>query len=365
LALDLRESTAEYVGLEVIQTKHIYHERQCACGHWTRAEPGHCDGDEQWRVALSERHLVGPLLIGLLCALSLRLRLSRRRIQEFLGDWLGLQLSVATINQCLHEAARALEPVLEEQLLPDVRTSDLIHADETSWKEQGRLLWLWVFTTATTTVFAIGRRSQDLLHGVLGAVLTGWLMSDGYWAYRDYENRLRCLTHLLRKARGLEESLDREAQRFGKALRMTIEAIMEAVYAAREGPPSMALREQFAEQLLALLDLCIAHSEAKHEKTRALARELLNDWNTFWIVLEHPELPLTNNLAERVLRHWVIARRISYGTRTPQGSRAFTVLASVIETCRQRGHLPWPYIAEALRQRRQGNPVPLIPPAYA
>jgi hypothetical protein len=109
----------------------------------------------------------------------------------------------------------------------------------------------------------------------------------------------------------------------------------------------------------------MAHSEAKHEKTRALARELLNDWNTFWIVLEHPELPLTNNLAERALRHWVIARRISYGTRTPQGSRAFTVLASVIETCRQRGHLPWPYIAEALRQRRQGNPVPLLPPAYA
>jgi len=48
LAIDLRENTAEYVGLEVIQTKHIYHESQCTCGHWTRAEPGHCDGDENW-----------------------------------------------------------------------------------------------------------------------------------------------------------------------------------------------------------------------------------------------------------------------------------------------------------------------------
>jgi hypothetical protein len=57
-------------------------------------------------------------------------------------------------------------------------------------------------------------------------------------------------------------------------------------------------------------------------------------------MLEHPELLLTNDLAERPLRHWVIARRISYGTRNPQGSRAFTVLASVIETCRQRG---WPF----------------------
>ena len=70
-----------------------------------------------------------------------------------------------------------------------------------------------------------------------------------------------------------------------------------------------------------------------------------------------------NNLAERALRHWVIARRISYGTRNPQGSRAFTLLASVIETCRLRGQLPWPYIAEVLRQRRQGNAAPALPAA--
>jgi hypothetical protein len=355
LVIDLRELSADRAGLQVIQTKQIYHERHCQCGHWTRAEPGHCAEDAQWSVALSERHLIGALLVALICALSLRMRLSRRRIQEFLHDWLGLQLGVATINQCLHEAARALEPVVEEQLLAEVRNSDLLHADETSWKEHGRLLWLWVFTTATTTVFTIGRRSQELLHGVLGTVIDGWLMSDGYWAYRDYDNRLRCLSHLLRKARGLEDSLDRQARSFGTALRASIETVMDAVYAAREGPPPIPLREQHAKQLNALLDLCIEHAEAAHEKTRALARELLNDWNTFWIVLDHPELPLTNNLAERALRHWVIARRISYGTRNAQGSRAFTLLASVIETCRLRGHLPWPYIAEVLRERRRGN----------
>ena len=63
------------------------------------------------------------------------------------------------------------------------------------------------------------------------------------------------------------------------------------------------------------------------------------------------------------LRHWVIARRISYGTRNPQGSRAFTLLAGVIETCRQRGHSPWSSIAETLRERRRGNPVPVLPAA--
>lgn len=74
----------------------------------------------------------------------------------------------------------------------------------------------------------------------------------------------------------------------------------------------------------------------RHDKTQALAVELYNDWEAIFQVLHHPELPLTNNAAERALRHWVIARRLSHGTRTAVGSRAFTLLASVIDTCRQR-----------------------------
>ncbi len=58
-----------------------------------------------------------------------------------------------------------------------------------------------------------------------------------------------------------------------------------------------------------------------YEKTQALAREFLNDWGTIFRVLEHPELPLTNNEAEQILRQWVILRRLCYGTRTKQGSR--------------------------------------------
>ena len=91
---------------------------------------------------------------------------------------------------------------------------------------------------------------------------------------------------------------------------------MAAVYAAREGPPEIPLRQQHAKVLREFLALCERHADAEHKKTRELARELLNDWDTFWVVLDYPWLPLTNNEAERALRHWVIARRISYGTRT-------------------------------------------------
>lgn len=68
----------------------------------------------------------------------------------------------------------------------------------------------------------------------------------------------------------------------------------------------------------------------------ALARELLNDRDTFWVVLDYPWPPLTHNESEHALRHWVIARRIGNGTRTHQGTPAFANLASIIETCRKR-----------------------------
>ena len=112
-------------------------------------------------------------------------------------------------------------------------------------------------------------------------------------------------------------------------------------------------------------ELCQQHRDHQHDKTKKLARELLNDWEAIWTVLAYPELPITNNVAEQSLRHWVIARKISYGTRTRQGSRAYTLLASVIDTCRQRGISPWPYIAEVIAERRQGNPAPPIPQPIA
>jgi transposase len=103
-----------------------------------------------------------------------------------------------------------------------------------------------------------------------------------------------------------------------------------------------------------------AFAMGRHEVT---AVEFLNDWEAIFIVLEHPHLPLTNSEAERALRHWVIWRRISYGTRTPVGSKSFALLASVIDTCRRRNASPWPYLAQVIAARRRGLDVPPLPPA--
>jgi transposase len=68
-----------------------------------------------------------------------------------------------------------------------------------------------------------------------------------------------------------------------------------------------------------------------------------------------------HNEAERALRHWVIARRIMMGMRCDAGLRTFTLLASVIETCRQCGQLPWTYLAGVIADRRAGRTAASLP----
>ena len=359
-AVDVRWGDPARPGLTLWVVDHRYHEARCTCGHTTRAVAGHGVVDPLLAgIELSEWRLVGPGLAALIVALALRLRLSRARIQEFLGEWLGLDLSIGTIHQTIHETSAAVAPA-EDELVQAVLASDLLHADETPWPEHDQTLWLWVFRSLTVTLYYVAGRGKELLENVLDG-FTGWLMSDGWASYRHYPHRLRCWAHLIRKARGLAQSLDREARAFGQRVLETLNALMAAVYAAREGPPSVDLPTQYAPQLAALRTACEAHQGSTHQKTHALAVELLNDWEAIFQVLSHPALPLTNNDAERALRHWVILRQLSSGTRTPVGSRVVALLASVIDTCRQRGHAPWRYLERAIADRRAGLPLAPLP----
>ncbi len=73
-----------------------------------------------------------------------------------------------------------------------------------------------------------------------------------------------------------------------------------------------------------LYRVCHLGKKADHTKLRELAKEILNDWGAVVAFVHHPELPPTNNEAERALRHAVIARQIGFGTRTREGSLAYS-----------------------------------------
>jgi hypothetical protein len=359
-AVELRWGDPVRAGLRLWVVEHRYYETPCACGHRSRAEAGLGVVDPLLTgIELSEWRLVGPGLVALIVALALRFRLSRARIQEFLGEWLGLKLSIGTLHQTIHEASAALAPA-EEELIQAVLDSELWHADETSWPEQGQLLWQWVFRSLTVTRYYIAGRGKELVENVLDG-FTGWLMSDGWVAYRDYLRWLRCWAHLIGKAWGLAQSCDREARAFGQLVLDTLAVLMAAVYTAREGPPPVDLPTQHAPLLVALRTACERHQGSAHPKTPALAVELLNDWEAIFQVLSHPERLLTNNEAERALRHGVIRRQLCLGTRTEVGSRVFARLASVLDTCRQRGHSPWRYLERAIADRRADQPLAALP----
>jgi transposase len=59
---------------------------------------------------------------------------------------------------------------------------------------------------------------------ILDRLLAGWLMSDGWSAYRHFPQRLRCWAHLTRKAQGSIDSCEREAQAFGHQVQDTFDS---------------------------------------------------------------------------------------------------------------------------------------------
>jgi len=360
--LDLIWGQAEQPGIQLTNTQHRYFEKCCErCGHVTQEGP-HRQSSHPLTPTIEccEWRLIGPNLAALIVCLAYRMRLSRVRIQEFLHDWLALELSIGLIHATLQESGAAALPI-EEALVEALQESPLVYVDETSWPEATQLLWLWVFCSDTVVAYWIASRGAELIDNVLGHEYAGLLMSDGWHVYRAFLNRLRCWAHLTRKAKGLDVSLDATARQFGQQTLQLFGRLMEAVYQARKHPPDQPLPQVFERELQAYRALCQSMTDAKHEKTRQLAREMLNDWEAIFHVLTQPDWPLTNNEAERMLRHWVILRRISHGTRTENGTRLFAILISVIETCRLRQQSPWIYLAEVIRLRRSGLPVPRLP----
>lgn len=351
------------MSLQVTATKHLYFATRCPCGQENVARPGVGPRSEiegrRRNLQMSERCLVGPMLATFIAALSLRFRLSRTKIQEFLHDWLRLELGTATIERCVHEFGLASEPVVE-QLIEEVRAAEIVHVDETPWYQKGDLRWMWVLASATTIVFHIGSRRKEELTALIGEAFLGWLITDGYGAYRDHPRRQRCLAHLIRKGLAIARGYYGADSKFGRDLVRDLRRLIERVNDGDGGDTPAVKR------LMGRIEWnCRCNRHEVEQKVRELAGEILNDWDAVVAFVFDPRLPSTNNEAERALRHAVIARRISFGTRTGEGSRFYAAALSVIDTCRKRGVETWGYVASLIAAARAGPPLSTNPTPIA
>ena len=360
--IDIAPLVEGEIGLRLSVTRHLLYEGNCvSCDHDSRAQTWRAPADGLWdKVELGQWRLVGPRLAGMIVLLSLRMRLSRAGIRELLVELFGLYLSTGVIDQTIREAGRASAP-LEETLVADIQQAAQLHIDETPWPESGVLQWLWVLVCTHTALYLIGPRSREMVENVLENLFLGTLVSDGYVVYRHWKNRLRCWPHLLRKLRGLAESSDARVAGVGREMENIMKTLMAAIYEARATPPPVPLTQHHRADIERLRHLCDAHREDAHDALRHVVREFLYDWDVILRPVAEPHLPLSNNAAEQALRHWVISRRISHGTRSTSGSRAYALLASIIETCRRRGTSSWQYLGTVIAAARQGLPLPALP----
>jgi len=80
------------------------------------------------------------------------------------------------------------------------------------------------------------------------------------------------------------------------------------------------------------------------------------------VVLDYPDTPLHNNPAELALRMYVIKRKISFGTKSKDGTKSWETFFTIMDTCRKLGINFRDYLHDKIsNQNTMPPPASLIP----
>ena len=302
-------------------------------------------------LAIGRRRL-GVNLVSLIVTLREEGRLPMRSIQWYLQTVHQLELSVGAIIDVVHATAQRAQPVVAE-MLERIRGSPVVHADETGWRQDGANGYVWTFSTPTERYFLRRGRGKGVVDEVLGEspgqgesrLFSGVLVSDFYAAYSHYPGlKQRCWVHLLRDINELEALYPQD---IGLALWATaVRQLYDRAKAcadARSRPasgshPSASPNQLMLEKLL--LSLCQPFSNDDTAPQAKLCRRIERFIKELFVFVSHPGVPPENNAAERSLRHLVISRKISGGTRSERGTNTKMALASLFGTWRANGLNP-------------------------
>jgi transposase len=316
------------LGQRVIE--HVVKRRRCGvCGkRWLpKLEP------EQLGVQGKRRF--GASVQSFVAMLHGRHRVPMREIGRLLQEGWGLHVSDGEMVVLLDGVAQAGAPELA-QLREQVRGSSVVCADETGWRQDGKNGWLWTFATPQGRYFEYRQtRSGKVPEEVLGEDFGGTVVCDCYGGYnRLPAEKQRCWAHLLRDLHELKEK-----QADYPEVLVWAEAIRGLYEEAQAfSSPNPQRRREMRRQLEARLEALVRPvTQQKHAPHRVLAQRIRGHLLEWFVFVEHPGVPSTNNLAERSLRPAVIARKISGGTRSAKGSLTKTRLMSLFGTWVLRG----------------------------
>lgn len=279
----------------------------------------------------------------------------------------GLITKPKTLYNLCAVSAAYLESI-REKIKTEIRSENLcIHCDETPWpinnaKDSDGYMWILSNQMGAYYAFEPTRSGE-----VIGEILKGYsgsCLSDGYQGY----NRLKsmknvrlgnCWAHARRKFIECEENYPSES----KEVLDLMDELFRIEHRATDYAHLKILRETDSKIFIEKIHewLLRARPEARPESSLRKAIDYtLKYWSGLTEFLVDLTLPLTNNDAERAIRHAVMGRKNFQGSRSIDGADVTATLYTVIETCKRLALDPKSYLRYAITEAASGGD-PLTP----
>lgn len=303
-----------------------------------------CEPLPATRVALGDNVRV---LIATLITIQ---RLSYGQVRTLLDTLFHIHISLGEIAKICASEARRLTPA-NDALLEQIRAEESQHMDESRYDVDGEPRYAWSLTGGTSddTVFVLGRSRGKGVAEELRGDSAGVLVSDDYGAYRTLaEHHQLCYAHLIRKFRDLAEHAGFTETQV-QALRVTyhdIKAIYHSVVTACSGPDPQTHRAHLTTQFQSVSTVH-EHDPVPAVRLKTTLRKNIDKYLT---CLSFPTIALTNNTAERSLRHVVLKRKNSFGCKSERGAQTLGTLLSVLLSLHRKD--PSTYFERYLKLRR-------------
>ena len=276
----------------------------------------------------------------------------------------GVKLSRQTMSNWILRAAEDwLKPVYEE-LHRKLVQHKVLHADETTlqvlrepWKSAQSKSYMWLYRTSGDAEHPIvlyeyspnrkPKNAEEFLED-----FKGWLHADGYSGYHRLPENIRvvgCWAHLRRKFDEAVNALPKEQQVGCTALEGL--QYCNILFAIEKELADLPPEERYIQRLARskpVMDALLAWAERTNAAPKsALGKAiyyLKEQWPYLIRVLEDGRLELSNNLAERSIKPFVIGRKNFLFANTPWGAQGSAVIYSMIEAAKESGLDPYRYL---------------------
>ncbi len=331
-------------------------------GH-TRLCP-HCGTVNQATIPADVRaHSIGPRLTAFMAYLRGCHHVSLRGVEEIVETAFEAPVSLGHVSNLEAQVSEALAKAHAEALQA-VRQTPVKHADETSWKQAGKLCWLWLAATQSVAAFVVhARRGWQGLHALLGDVVQGIVCSDRWSVYGRLavDKRQICWAHLRRAFQRMAERGSAAGKWLGVVGGAVAHLLFHWWHAYRGGTISRAPLQQELEPLRAEFRGQLPDGRAcRDAKVVALCENLLAVESALWTFLYEEDVEPTNNHAERMVGRGVLWRKCAYGSRSADGCRFVERMLTVVPTLRLHQRPVLHYLVATVQAHRDNLPTPSL-----